>query len=71
MRFHDEETALEVLRAAVTRLVDVQEAARAGLSDDDTTRIEQLQDRLAGLRYVLETTTEQLAAVLRLTVEND
>lgn len=71
MRFHDEETALEVLRAAVTRLVDVQEAARVGLSDDDTTRIEQLQDRLVGLRYVLKTTTEQLAAVLRLTVEND
>ena len=71
MRFHDEETALEVLRAAVTRLADVQEAARAALSDDDTTRIEQLQDRLAGLRYVLETTTEQLAAVLRLTVESD
>jgi hypothetical protein len=66
-----EQVALEVLRAVVSRLAEVDAAARAPLSDDSTTRIEQLQDRLTGLRYVIETTTEQLAAVLRITVEND
>lgn len=74
MHFHSdesEEIALEVLRAVVSRLTEVEIAARSPLSDDRDTRIEQLQDRLTGLRYVLETTTEQLAAVLRITVEND
>ena len=66
-----EQVALEVLRAVVSRLAEVEIAARAPLSDDAITRIEQLQDRITGLRYVLETTNEQLAAVLRITVEND
>ena len=74
MHFHSdesEEIALEVLRAVVSRLAEVEAAVSMPLSDDAETRIEQLQDRLTGLRYVLETTTEQLAAVLRITVEND
>jgi len=74
MHFHSqesEEIALEVLRAVVSRLTEVEIAARAPLSDDLDTRIEQLQDRITGLRYTLETTNEQLAAVLRITVEND
>ena len=74
MHFHSdesEEIALEVLRAVVSRLAEVEAAVSLPLSDDAETRIEQLQDRLAGLRYVLETTTEQLAAVLRITVESD
>ena len=74
MHFHSdesEEIALEVLRAVVSRLAEVEAAVSLPLSDDAETRIEQLQDRLTGLRYVLETTTEQLAAVLRITVEND
>jgi hypothetical protein len=63
MHFHtdeSEEIALEVLRAVVSRLTEVEIAARAPLSDDLDTRIEQLQDRITGLRYVLETTNEQL-----------
>ena len=74
MRFLNEEAeqiALEVIRAVVSRLAEVDTASRAPLSDHDATRIYQLQDRLVGLRYCLETATEQLAAVLRLTVESD
>lgn len=74
MHFHSdesEEIALEVLRAVVSRLAEVEAAVSLPLSDDAGNRIEQLQDRLTGLRYVLETTNEQLAAILRITVESD
>lgn len=73
MHFHDinaEQIALEHLAAVSERLQAAIDATKTPLSDDDQERIEQLTDRLIGLRETVININDGLRAVLRLTEED-
>lgn len=64
MRFHD--IANEALSAVSDRLRAALEATRVPLSRDHIERIEQLEDRLVGLRYTIESVNDAIDALLRM-----
>lgn len=73
MHFHDtssEQIALEHIAAVSERLEAAINATKQPLSEDDQERIEQLTDRLIGLRETVININDGLRAVLRLTQED-
>lgn len=73
MHFQDaeaEQIALEFISAISTRLESSVAATRLPLPEDEQERIEQLTDRLVGLRQTVIGINEALQAILRLTRED-
>ena len=73
MRFQDaeaEQVALEFIGALSSRLESSVAATRLPLPDDEQERIEQLTDRLIGLRQTVIGINEALQAILRLARED-
>lgn len=73
MRFQDaqaEQVALEFIGAISSQLESSVAATRLPLPDDDQERIEQLTDRLVGLRQTVTNINEALQAILRLARED-
>lgn len=73
MRFQDaeaEQVALEFISAISSRLESSVAATRLPLPEDDQQRIEQLTDRLVGLRQTVIGINEALQAILRLARED-
>lgn len=65
-----EQIAIEVLTAITSRLESTVAATRLPLAHDDQQRIEQLTDRLVGLRQTVIGINEALQAILRLARED-
>ena len=73
MRFQDaeaEQIALEFIGAISSRLESSVAATRLPLPEDEQERIEQLTDRLVGLRQTVIGINEALQAILRLARED-
>lgn len=73
MRFQDaeaEQVALEFISAISSRLESSVAATRLPLPEHDQQRIEQLTDRLVGLRQTVIGINEALQAILRLARED-
>lgn len=73
MHFQDaeaEQVALEFISAISSRLESSVAATRLPLPEDDQQRIEQLTDRLVGLRQTVIGINEALQAILRLARED-
>jgi len=73
MRFQDaeaEQIALEFISAISSRLESSVAATRLPLPEDEQERIEQLTDRLVGLRQTVIGINEALQAILRLARED-
>lgn len=65
-----EQIALEFISAISSRLESSVAATRLPLPEDDQQRIEQLTDRLVGLRQTVIGINEALQAILRLARED-
>ena len=73
MHFQDkeaEQVALEFISAISSRLESSVAATRLPLPEDEQERIEQLTDRLVGLRQTVIGINEALQAILRLARED-
>lgn len=74
MHFHDrdfEGVAIETLQAATEKLALAVQATRLPLPEDDLECIEELTDRLVGLRQTVTEINEALQAVLRRAEEDE